>query len=103
MAMSRRCATCILTPGGSSLVPAPVVRDLIRRHLRVGSVVVCHDTLVDFAGPVGVALGYAACAGFLEVYGRSVAGARVARLFGDGSAEDDGWLRVDPPDEEGPR
>lgn len=86
-AMSRRCATCILQPGGSSLVPPAVVRDLIDRHRAVGAVVTCHQTLPDIPGSTPE-LGYSACRGFLDAY-PDIEAARLVPFLG-------GWHLVDP-------
>src|SRR5688500_7656981 len=66
-AMAQRCSTCILRPGGSSLVAADVVRDLIERHRAIGAVITCHQTLPDIPGS-HPELGYTACRGFLDAY-----------------------------------
>lgn len=87
-----KCDTCILRRGGSDLVSPTVVRDLVRRHIDVGAVVVCHKTLQDF-GDLHETLGYAACRGFLDSFGEQVLGARVVpMLFG-------GWHLVDIPED----
>lgn len=86
--MSRPCATCILRPGGSSLVPPDVVKDLVERHRAVGAVVTCHQTLPNIPGS-SPALGYSACAGYLRAF-PDIPAARVAELIG-------GWHLIDPP------
>jgi hypothetical protein len=91
-AMSRKCGTCILRPGGSSLVPPEVVRDVIARHRAVGSVVTCHKTLPDLPGS-RPELGYTACRGFLDAYPDTLGAAIVGPFFG-------GWHLIDPPEED---
>lgn len=87
-AMARPCSTCILRPGGSGLVPAEVVRDLIARHRAVGAAVTCHQTLPDIPGSTPE-VGFSACAGFLAAF-PDVTAARLAEWMG-------GWHRVEPP------
>jgi hypothetical protein len=74
-ATAERCSTCILRPGGSSLVPPDVVRDLVERHRRVGAVVTCHQTLADIPGSCPE-IGYSACRGFLDAYPDTLAALR---------------------------
>lgn len=90
-AMSRKCGTCILRPGGSSLGPPSVVRDLVDRHRRVGSVVVCHKTLPDIPGS-RPEVGLTACRGFLDAYPDTLGAAIVEPMFG-------GWHLIDPPED----
>lgn len=88
-AMAERCSTCILRPGGSSLVPAEVVRDLVERHRRVGAVVTCHQTLPNIPGSCPE-LGYTACRGFLDAYPDTPAALIAQRVLG-------GWNLITPP------
>jgi hypothetical protein len=87
-AMAERCSTCILRPGGSSLVPADVVRDLVERHRRVGAVVTCHQTLADIPGSCPE-IGYSACRGFLDAYPDTLAALISQHWLG-------GWRLITP-------
>lgn len=88
-AMSQRCDTCILRPGGSALVAPDVVRDLVARHRRVGAVITCHKTLPHIH-PEHTDLGPAACRGFLDAYPDTLAARMAEEWFG-------GWHLIDPP------